>query len=164
MTDDGKRDIREWSNASYRHRRTGRTRRFLLSVLIGLAILYAIFFIQLPYFIFMPGTAEEIKPMVSVSKGSDEERGALMLTTVRVSDTNITNYLLALINPYEELQPKSSIFRQGESEKEYSSRQEYVMITSQSSAIEAAYKKAGVPYHINHEGVRVLQLLAGMPG
>jgi PDZ domain-containing protein len=164
MRDDGKRDIREWSNANYRHPRTGRTRRFLVSALIGLAILYAIFFIQLPYFIFMPGTAEEIKPMVSISKGSDQERGALMLTTVRVSDTNITNYLLALINPYDELQPKSSIFRQGETETEYSSRQEYVMITSQSDAIEAAYKKAGVPYHINHEGVRVLQLLAGMPG
>jgi PDZ domain-containing protein len=164
MKDDGKRDIREWSNANNRHPGTGRTRRFLVSALIGLAILYAIFFIQLPYFIFMPGTAEEIKPMVSVSKGSDQERGALMLTTVRVSDTNITTYLIALIHPYEELQPKSSIFRQGESEKEYSSRQEYVMITSQSSAIEAAYKKAGVPYHISHEGVRVLQLLAGMPG
>jgi PDZ domain-containing protein len=163
MTDKDQTEIREWSNGNYRQPRTSRTRRTLLSILIGIAILYAAFFIELPYFIFMPGTAEEIKPMVSLNKGSDSEKGALMLTTVRVSNTNITNYLIALFHPYEELQPKSSVFRQGESEKEYSQRQEYVMITSQSSAIQAAYKKAGVPYHIKHEGVRVLQLLAGLP-
>jgi PDZ domain-containing protein len=164
MKNKEKSEIREWSNETYRYPKAGRTRRYLISILVAIAILYLAFFIQLPYFIFMPGTAEEIKPMVSVRKGADPEKGKLMLTTVRVSDTNITGYLIALFHPYEELQPKSSIFRQGESESEYSQRQEYVMLSSQSSAMQAAYKKANVPFHIKNEGVRVLQLLAGLPG
>jgi PDZ domain-containing protein len=163
MKDNDASDIREWSNTNYRHPKRGRTRRYLASILIGIIVLYLAFFIRLPYFIFMPGTAEEIKPMVTLSKGSDTEQGALMLTTVRVSDTNIVNYLIALVHPYEELQPKSSVFRQGESETDYSQRQQFVMISSQSSAMQAAYKKAQVPFHIKNEGVRVLQLLPGMP-
>ncbi|MBP1991383.1 SepM family pheromone-processing serine protease [Paenibacillus eucommiae] len=164
MKDSEDHDFREWSNSTYRHPKDSRLRRFVLSILVGIAVIYLAMFIQLPYFVFKPGTAEEIKPMVSIGKGTDTEKGALMLTTVGVTTTNAINYLIALVHPYEELQPKSSIFQKGETENEYSLRQEYVMLTSQSSAIEAAYKKAGVPYQIKHEGVRVMQLIPGLPG
>jgi PDZ domain-containing protein len=162
MSQDGS-DVREWSNDNYRHPRAGGTRRYLLSILLGIAFVYLIFFVSLPYFIFMPGTAEEIKPMVSVSQKVDEEKGALMLTTVRVSSTNILNYIIAAFHPYQEIQRKAVVL-QGNSESEYSQQQEYVMLTSQSSALVAAYKKAAVPYQIRHEGVIVLKTSAGLPG
>ncbi|NEW05503.1 PDZ domain-containing protein [Paenibacillus sp. SYP-B3998] len=164
MNEKDESSIRTWSSDSYSHPKRTATRRYLLSFLVGIVIIYLMFFIQLPYFIFMPGTAEEIKPMVSIPKGSDPEKGALMLTTVRVADANLVNYLIGLVHPYEEIQPKTSVFRKGESEKEYSQRQEYVMLTSQASAIQAAYTKAQVPFHISHEGVMVLQTLPGLAG
>src|SRR2546428_12134961 len=37
------------------------------------------------------------------------------------------------------------------------------MLTSQSNAIQAAYKKAGVPYKIENTGVIVLGTVPGMP-
>jgi Lon-like protease len=160
----GEKGIREWSNDTYRYPKTSGARRILLSILIGIALVYLILFVSLPYVILKPGTADEIKPMVTIAKSTGEERGVLMLTTVWVSGTNVASYLLALVNPYEELQPKTALFQKGESESEYSQRQEYVMLSSQSSAIQAAYKKAGVPYHLKHEGVIVLRTLAGLPG
>ncbi|TXK77487.1 SepM family pheromone-processing serine protease [Paenibacillus sp. N3.4] len=156
--------IRTWSNDSYRYPKSSAGRRYLISAIVGVVIIYLLFFVQLPYFIFMPGTAEEIKPMVTIPKGSDVEKGALMLTTVRVADANVVNYLIGLVHPYEEIQPKTSVFRKGESEQEYSQRQEYVMLTSQASAIQAAYSAAKIPFHINHEGVIVLQTLPGLAG
>ncbi|NOU84919.1 PDZ domain-containing protein [Paenibacillus sp. LMG 31460] len=156
--------IRTWSNDSYRHPKRSATRRYLISAIVGVVIVYLLFFVRLPFFIFMPGTAEEIKPMVTIPRGSDPEKGTLMLTTVRVADANMVNYLIGLVNPYEEIQPKTSVLRKGESEQEYSQRQEYVMLTSQASAIQAAYKQAEIPFHINHEGVMVLQTLPGLSG
>ena len=60
--------------------------------------------------------------------------------------------------------PKRPFLQKGESEQEYSQRQEYVMLTSQASAIQAAYTEAKVPFHIEHEGVMVLQTLPGLSG
>lgn len=156
--------IRTWSNDSYRYPRQSAIRRYLVSALVGIVIVYLLFFVRLPFFVFMPGTAEEIKPMVTVPKGSDEEKGTLMLTTVRVADANVVNYIVGMLHPYEEIQPKASVLRQGESEQEYTQRQEYVMLTSQSSAMQAAYSHAKVPFHISHEGVMVLQTLPGLSG
>ncbi|MEC0269435.1 SepM family pheromone-processing serine protease [Paenibacillus anseongense] len=156
--------IHTWSNDSYRYPRRSSTRRYLVSALVGIVIIYLLFFVRLPFFIFMPGTAEEIKPMVTIPRGSDLEKGTLMLTTVRVADANMINYLIGLVHPYEEIQPKTSVLRKGESEQEYTQRQEYVMLTSQASAIQAAYTHAKVPFHINHEGVMVLQTLPGLSG
>ncbi|MEW9697764.1 SepM family pheromone-processing serine protease [Paenibacillus sp. SI8] len=164
MDDKDENRIQTWSNDTYRYPKRTATRRYLISFLVGIVIIYLMFFVQLPYFIFMPGTAEEIKPMVTIPKGADTEKGALMLTTVRVADANLVNYLIGIVHPYEEIQPKTSVFRKGESEQEYSQRQEYVMLTSQASAIQAAYTKAKIPFHISHEGVMVLKTLPGMAG
>ncbi|WNR46605.1 SepM family pheromone-processing serine protease [Paenibacillus roseipurpureus] len=156
--------ITTWSNDSYRYPRSSATRRYLISALVGIIIVYLLFFVRLPYFIFMPGTAEEIKPMVSIAKSTGTEQGTLMLTTVRVADANLVNYLVGLVHPYEEIQPKTSVLKKGESEQEYTQRQEYVMLTSQASAMQAAYTEAKIPYHIEHEGVMVLQTVAGLSG
>jgi PDZ domain-containing protein len=136
--------------------------RTLASVLIGLVLVYLLVFLPLPYFIYKPGTAEEIRPMVHVKSGAGDEAGTFMLTTVRVTDTNVVNYFYALL-AHQQLVPKKAVFRNGESEDEYTRRQDYIMLDSQSNAMQAAYKKAGIPYHLQNEGVMVLQVLDNMP-
>jgi len=140
-----------------------RAARAFISLLVGIIIACVLFLIPLPYFIYMPGSAEEVKPMVSVKAGGGEEKGALMLTTVLARNANVATYLIALVHPYEELALKQTAFQPGESQEEYLHRQEYVMLTSQSSAIQAAYRKAGVPYHISSDGVMVLRFVEGLP-
>ncbi|UUZ95771.1 hypothetical protein LJK87_15955 [Paenibacillus sp. P25] len=87
-----------------------RASRLVFSVFIGVALVYLVYFLPLPYYIFMPGTAEPIRPMVEVSKPVTEEKGSLMLTTVRVSDATVFGYLGAFFQPYEELHKKEERF------------------------------------------------------
>jgi PDZ domain-containing protein len=137
--------------------------RFMVPIIAALLIFYVLVLYPLPYYIFSPGTAENIRPMVQVTQGGFPEKGALMLTTVSVSDANIASYILERFNPNEELYKKSSIRQPGESENQYNQRQSYIMQTSQSSAMQAAYLKAGIPYHVHIDKVIVLYTMKGMP-
>ncbi|WP_248926415.1 SepM family pheromone-processing serine protease [Paenibacillus hamazuiensis] len=137
--------------------------RIFTSVFIGLGVLYLVFFMPLPYFVFSPGTADVIKPMVHVKAADPEEKGSFMLTTVRVSDASVFNYAAALLNPYREIYAKSAVFRNGENEQEYSTRQEVVMQTSQMDAIQAAYRHLKIPFNIHNDGVMVLRTLPDYP-
>lgn len=142
----------------YRRRERGkllRLRGYLSAFLVLLAVLYAFYFIPVPYYIYKPGTAEELKPMVQVADADTEERGTFMLTTVTMARSSVLSYLTARLNPYAELRKKKDVLR-GSSEEEYSTRQEYVMIDSQSNAIQAAYNKADIPYKIESQGVLVM--------
>jgi PDZ domain-containing protein len=149
----------------YRRRERGkllRLRGYLSAFLALLAVLYAFYFIPVPYYIYKPGTAEELKPMVQVAGADTEERGTFMLTTVTMARSSVLSYLTARLNPNAELRKKKDVLR-GSSEEEYSTRQEYVMIDSQSNAIQAAYKKANIPYKIESQGVLVMATVEGYP-
>jgi PDZ domain-containing protein len=137
--------------------------RFTVPIIMALLIFYVLVLFPLPYYIFSPGTAENIRPMVQVQQGGFPEKGALMLTTVSVSDASIAGYILQRFNPNEELYKKTSIRQPGETENEYNQRQSYIMQTSQSSAMQAAYHKAGIPFHIQNDKVIVLRTVKGMP-
>lgn len=138
------------------------TRGFLSSFLIVLALAYAFYFIPVPYYIYKPGSAEELKPMVKVANGDTVENGTFMLTTVSMARSSVISYLVAKFSPNTEIRKKEEVL-QGSSEAEYSTRQEYIMLDSQSVAIEAAYKEAGVPFTVDSKGVLVMQAVEGYP-
>lgn len=140
-----------------------RASRIVVSVFAAIAVVYLVYFLPLPLFIFSAGTAEVTRPMVQVKEDTFEEKGSLMLTTVRVSDASIFSYLLTFFRPYDELHKKSELLNKGESEQEYTQRQEVNMLSSQSDAIQAAYHKLGIPYHISHDGVVVVQVFKDFP-
>src|SRR5690606_38990775 len=103
-----------------------------LRLLLAVLLLYVLMiYIPLDYVIFKPGLAENVQPMVKVEQ-SDKAEGEFMLTTIRLTYSNVWTYVLALFNPDAEIFPKSTVFREGESRDEYTSRQRYVMQNSQS--------------------------------
>lgn len=148
--------------SEWKPRRLRAAGRSVLSGVLAAVICYLLVFMPLPYYIFQPGTAENIGPMVHVQGGGTPEKGMFMLTTVGVTHTNALQYVYARLRSYE-IHKITDVRKKGESEKEYNQRQEFVMLTSQSSAIQAAYLKAGVPFRIQNEGVTVLQVMEGMP-
>jgi len=129
---------------------------------LGAAILYVLFYMPTPYVIYTAGTAESIKPMVKIEQDDPEEKGAFMLTTVRMLYTNLFNYMLTAFNPDVEVYNKKDIFKD-ESPAEYDTRQVFIMQGSQTNAMQAAYSKAGTPFKLTPEGVLVMQATAGMP-
>lgn len=146
------------------NRHMKRASRVVVSVFIAIALVYGVYFMPLPLFIFSAGTAEVIKPMVHVKQNNNyEEQGSFMLTTVRVSDATVFSYLLSFIRPYEELHLKTELLQKNESEEEYSQRQEVNMLSSQSNAIQAAYHNLGIPYKIRTDGVLIVQVFKDFP-
>ncbi|RKN86566.1 SepM family pheromone-processing serine protease [Paenibacillus ginsengarvi] len=138
------------------------SRGFLSSFLLTITLAYAFYFIPVPYYIYKPGTAEELKPMVKVENGDPEEKGAFMLTTVSMGRSSILSFVLAKLSPNTEIRKKEEVLR-GSTEQEYSTRQEYVMLDSQSSSIQAAYKQANIPFRIDSQGVLVMQTIKEYP-
>ncbi|MFE5319644.1 SepM family pheromone-processing serine protease [Paenibacillus sp. NPDC056579] len=140
-----------------------RASRIVVSVFIAIALVYGIYFLPLPLFIFSAGTAEDIQPMVQVKQNDSQDHGVFMLTTVRVSDATVFSYLLSFVRPFEELHLKSELLQKDETEQEYSQRQEVNMLTSQSSAIQAAYHKLSIPYKITTDGILIVQVFKDYP-
>jgi Lon-like protease len=138
--------------------------RIVFSVFIAILLVYAVYFLPLPLYIFRPGIVEVIQPMVQVKQGGGaEDKGQFMLTTVSVSDATVFGYLTSFIRPYEELRLKRELLKNNETEEEYYQRQEAVMISSQADAMTAAYETLKIPYRINNDGVVVLQVYPDVP-
>lgn len=137
--------------------------RIVFSVFIAIGLLFIVYFIPLPLYVFKPGTAEVLAPMVQVKQAAGADRGEFMLTTVELSDVNLVSYVLSFVRPYQELRLKKELLQNNETREEYSQRQEIVMLTSQADAIQAAYNKLGVPYHIQKDGVVVQQVYPEFP-
>lgn len=143
--------------------------RLRLGTRVGLAVLlaafigYMLFFLQLPYYVYMPGSAEELRPMVSVQQGKKAEAGTFMLTTVGVSNANVASYIAAQFSKNYELIDKAAVRQPNETEKEYSERQTYNMMSSQSSAIQAAYNKLGIAFKMATEAIVVMHVNEGVP-
>lgn len=135
---------------------------YVRSFVIALIILMAASFYQLPYYVSKPGIAKELSPIITVEDGYDEA-GSFMLTTVRMGRANIYAYLSAKFSDYEEIHELEDIRREDETDEEYNVRQLHLMASSKLSAIEVAYKKAGLPVHYDYKGVYVLNVLPSMP-
>lgn len=106
--------------------------------------------------------AKELEPIIEVENGF-EEKGSFMLTTIRMGKANVYTYLLASLSDYQEIYPEKEIRSEEETEEEYNVRQLHLMASSKQSAIEVAYKKAGIPIHYNYKGVYVLNVVESMP-
>ncbi|WP_055108508.1 SepM family pheromone-processing serine protease [Paenibacillus ihumii] len=115
-------------------------------------IVYVVVYMPTPYMINQPGTAEEIRPMVTIPAGDPEEEGTFMLTTVSVSYANLAMLATSHFQAHTEVVRKEP----DRNEKEYSTQQQYYMSSSQSNAIMAAYNLAGVKYEIVPEYVFVV--------
>jgi Lon-like protease len=137
-------------------------KKIIRNILLIAAILLAISFYYLPYYVSKPGMAKELEPIIEVEDGYDE-KGSFMLTTVRMGRANIYSYLMAKMSKYQELYTMDEIKGEDETDEEYNVRQLYLMDSSKWAAIEVAYKKANIPVDVRYKGVYVLNVVPDMP-
>ncbi|GGN90687.1 YlbL family protein [Saccharibacillus kuerlensis] len=121
-----------------------------LAYLLCLALLvYVVVYMPTSYTIERPGSADEVKPMVRVAEGEMEERGSFMMTTVSVTYANLALLGLSLLDENADIGKRIK----DQDDDEYRITQQYYMNSSQSSAIAAAYREAGVKFGIETEYV-----------
>jgi PDZ domain-containing protein len=140
-------------------KRINRNRAFFTTgyVLILAALVYVLVYMPTPYLIYGPGGANEIKPMVTVQEGDRSERGTFMMTTVSARYANVIMLGISKLDANSEIQRKEDRLH-GRSEDEYAAEQVWYMGDSQSSAMEAAYTRADIPYRIVPDYVYVFKV------
>lgn len=145
-----------------RHFFKSRFAPFIAAALIAVALLAAALS-PTGYYIIRPGSAIELQPMVTVQGGHKDEKGVLMLTTVRMGKANVLGYLYAKADPYSELVKESAIHSPHETDEQYNLRELQEMTNSQENAMIVAFRKAGLPVKIKEKGANVVFLVPDMP-
>ncbi|WP_151733922.1 SepM family pheromone-processing serine protease ['Paenibacillus yunnanensis' Narsing Rao et al. 2020] len=119
--------------------------RAFIYLVTFVVIVYVVVFMNTPYIVYRPGSASEVAPMIQVENADPPEQGAFMMTTVSASYANVALLVVSMFNSYAEIVAKET--RLGDrTEQEYAAEQVYYMSSSQSFAVQAAYKAANVPY------------------
>ncbi len=127
-----------------------------------IAIAFFISTYQLPYYVYKPGGADALNPIVNVEGGYDSE-GDMHLVTVRGGQATPIQYLWAKVLPNHEIYPLKEVRPEGVSEDEYFHAQLQMMESSQEASKVVAYKAAGEDITINYDGVYVVGVVEGMP-
>lgn len=129
----------------------------LKTMLVAFIIACLIFVVPLPYYIEMPGSAEDLKDHVEVNAQQDNFEGSFMLTTVGVQRATSFSLLLSYFNPMHEIISKKDMLG-GSTSKEYDQMQDYYMKTSQNVASKVALDLVDKPYEMAYQGVYVMSI------
>lgn len=148
--------------------RTGRgltmnfTKKHFFYLIIVVVVAFFLSSYQLPYYIYKPGGADALAPIVEVENSYPSE-GDMHLVTVRGGQATPVQYVWAKIMPHQDVHPIDKIRPKGISEEEYFHAQLLMMDNSQERAIVVAYKAANEEINIVNNGVYVVSVKEGMP-
>ncbi|WP_077622125.1 SepM family pheromone-processing serine protease [Sediminibacillus massiliensis] len=137
-------------------------KRGMFSAIIILIIAVFLVSYRLPYYIYKPGGADALNPIVEVADGYKSE-GDMHLVTIRGGQATPLQYLLASIRPYQEIQPIDEVFPEGISQDEYFDAQLQMMENSQEASTVVAYQAAGEEIEIEYKGIYVVTVIREMP-
>lgn len=138
------------------------TKRHLVYLIIVVAIAFFLSTYKLPYYIYKPGDAGALNPIVEV-EGGYESAGDMHLVTVRGGQATPIQYAMAKVLPHHELYPIDEVRPEGVTEEEYFHVQLQMMESSQEAAIVVAYSAAEEGIDIQYNGVYVVSIIEGMP-
>lgn len=134
--------------------------KWIIAIVILLG--YLSFYIPVPYYLTMPGSAMELSSLVEVENGYDS-KGEFMMTTVSMMRGTLLSYAYSFFNNYMDSIPEEYILNENEDPEDYSRRQLEVMKESQISSIIAAFDLLNKPVEIKEKGILVLGLIEDLP-
>lgn len=145
------------------HMRARRMRALPWFFAFGAIIMASLTFISTPYYIMRPGSAVVLSPIIQVEDGNKDSKGEFMLTTVRMGEARLFWYLYSYLSPDAELVEKKQVLSEGESDEDFTRREQTVMQDSQKVAEAVAFRLAGYPVKVENHGITVMATLAGYP-
>lgn len=133
-------------------------------IVFGIVVLLAFFLAgyRLPYYVYQPGSADGLNPIVAVDNGY-QSKGEMHLVTVRGGQATPLQFALAKIRPFHEVYDIEQIRPKGVSQNEYYHAQLQMMESSQEAATVVAYKAANKEINIEYKGVYVMGVMEGVP-
>lgn len=137
------------------------TKRHLIFAVLILVIGSFLATYKLPYYIYKPGRADPLNPIVEVEDGYESE-GDMHLVTVSGGQATPIQYIWGKILPYHEIHPLEDV-RGDLSDEEYMHAQLQMMESSQQASTVVAYEAANQDITIEYKGVYVVSVVEGMP-
>ena len=131
-----------------------------LAVIVIVAYFLSVY--KLPYYIYKPGGADALNPIVQVEGGYESE-GDMHLVTVSGLQATPIQFVWAKLLSHHEILPIEDVFPEGVSQEDYMHAQLQVMESSQEAATVVAYESAGKDITIDYQGVYVVSVVEGMP-
>lgn len=134
----------------------------ILSLVIIVIIAYFLAAFQLPYYIYKPGAADPLNPIVEVAEGFSSE-GEMHLVTVSGGQATPIQYVGAMFLPHHEIRPLEEVRPDGITDDEYMHAQLQMMESSQQASTVVAYELAEQEINIEYNGVYVVSVMEDMP-
>lgn len=133
-----------------------------LILLFGLILIFAAAtLIPLPYYIYEPGSIENLASYVKVEDGQISEKGSFNLTTVfSLKANNALTLLYGWIGKDTEIREAKKV-RGTLTDAEYTSLLTHMMKGSQNNAIVASLEQVGKPIPMTYTGLFVQRIVAG---
>lgn len=138
------------------------SKRQLLSSFLILVFVLFVSIYQLPYYIYKPGNADELNPIVEVD-GGYESVGEMHLVTVSGLRATPFQLITSKLTKYNEVLPLEEVRPAGMSDEDYMRKQLQMMENSQESSVVVAYEAAGKKIDIKYNGIYVVSVIEGMP-
>lgn len=138
------------------------SKRQLISSLIIIVVTFFMATYQLPYYIYKPGNADDLTPIVEVAGGYESE-GEMHLVTVSGLQATPLQFIVAKLTKYNEVLPLEEVRPAGISDEDYMHAQLQMMENSQESSVVVAYEEARKEIEIEYSGVYVVSVVDGMP-
>lgn len=137
-------------------------RRMLISAVLAFALVYLLVGLPLPYYIYMPGSADPLDDVVFV-EGGHHSKGDMHLVTISSVPATGLQLVLSLFDSFSEIQPKEAVIPEGMDDKSYRKYQLQLMDTSQHSSVVVAYEAAGAEVDFKNDGIIVVNVVQDMP-
>lgn len=130
-----------------------KTKSYVALFIVCLLLICSVI-IPIPYYIQMPGSAEDVQQFVKIDGKSNDQTGAYLLTTVGVRQATLASFLLAKTSDFKEVESKKEMFGESSSQ-EYDEITDLQMTSSENMAKKVALDLAKEPYKLVYEGVFV---------
>jgi len=125
-------------------------------------IIFFLALYKLPYYIYSPGSADPLRPIVEVDNGFSSE-GDMHLVTVSGMQATPLQLIWAKTRPFHDIMPLEDVRPEGISDEDYMHAQFQMMEGSQESSTVVAYEAADKEISIEFNGVYVVAVIEGMP-
>ncbi|WP_077300427.1 SepM family pheromone-processing serine protease [Virgibacillus pantothenticus] len=137
-------------------------KKHIVHILLVILAVYFLAIFQLPYYIYKPGSADALNPIVEVEDGYSS-KGDMHLVTVSGAQATPMQFLLAKILPHHDVLPIDEVFPEGITDDEYMHVQLQMMENSQEASTVVAYQAADKQISIDYNGVYVAMVVENMP-
>ena len=132
--------------------------RWPLYVIAGLIATFLAFVVPLPYYIEVPGGAEDIRQVLQVDNKEDKESGAYQFVTVRIQRASFAHLVYAWLTPFTDIHSTQEMTG-GSTDAEFMRINQFYMQTSQNMAKYQGLKTAGKEIELKYLGVYVLTVM-----